>query len=49
MAILSLELLVVKANIGCNDDEVDNISLVFGVDVVSLSDLNKLGLKVRIS
>ena len=44
-----MELLVVKANIWCNDDEVDNISLVFGVDVVSLSDLNKLGLKVRIS
>ena len=46
--ILSLELLVVKAYIGCSDDEVDDIGLVFGVDVVSLGDLNKLRLEVYI-
>ena len=44
VAILSFELLAVKAYIGCSDDEVDNIGLVFRVDIVSLSDLNELRL-----
>jgi hypothetical protein len=49
LPILCLELLVVKAYIGCSDDKVNDISLVFWVDIVSLSDLNELRLEVSIS